>query len=71
MVSEQTILAFQKVVLEEYGKELTLAEADEILKGAVAYFDKLAEIDFRPMPENNINGKRISKLPKSDPNPTG
>jgi|GEM_PF-6622982 len=52
MVSEEIALEFQQIVKEEYGKEITLAEAFEMMNGAVAYYDKLAEIAYREEEEN-------------------
>lgn len=47
MISEITIKDFQQAVSEDYGKEISLQEAKEILTGMVGYFDLLAKIDFR------------------------
>lgn len=47
MASEQTIEKFRDVVKKEYGVELTLKEASEILQNWTAYFDLLAKIHHR------------------------
>ena len=47
MISQQTIKEFQDAVKEEYGDNLTLKQAEEILTGMVNYFDLLAKIHHR------------------------
>ncbi len=47
MASEQTIEKFRDVVKKEYGVDLTLKEASEILHNWMAYFDLLAKIHHR------------------------
>ena len=47
MISEKRIKEFQKAVKEDYGKNITSAEANEIINGLVNYFDLLAKIFHR------------------------
>lgn len=48
-VSEKLILELQKIIKEEYGREVSIAEASEIGNGMVGYFDLLAKMKH----ENN------------------
>lgn len=43
-VSKERILELQIIVKEEYGKEVSFAEASEIARDLVGYFDTLAKI---------------------------
>jgi len=43
-LSEMTIRKFQTILREDYGRELTLAEARVIAEGVVGYFDQQAKI---------------------------
>lgn len=47
MLSEETIKEFRQILEEEYGKELTQAEAAQIAQGFVGYFDLLAKLHHR------------------------
>jgi len=47
MISPETFKEFQEAVKQEYGKDLTEKEAEEILTGAVKYFDLLAKLHHR------------------------
>jgi hypothetical protein len=47
MISEPTILEFQRIIKEEYGKDITFDEASAMTRDLVGYFDKLAEIQHR------------------------
>ncbi len=58
-ISEATIREFQQVVKEDYGKELTLPQASEILATLVGYFELLNRIDARK--NENEYGKPDSK----------
>jgi hypothetical protein len=44
MISEETIMEFQKALQEEYGKDVSFPEASEILFDLVTYFDLLAKM---------------------------
>lgn len=46
-ISEKTILEFQRIAKEEYGRDISFAEASEIANGLVGYFDLLAKIKWR------------------------
>ncbi|MCX6739431.1 MAG: hypothetical protein NT098_05300 [Candidatus Parcubacteria bacterium] len=50
MITPETFKEFQVAVKEIYGKDLTMQEAEEILRGCVGYFDLLAKIDARSNP---------------------
>lgn len=45
-IKETTIQEF-KQILEDYGKEVTISEASEIIYGVVGYFNLLAKIYHR------------------------
>lgn len=44
-LSEKTIEELQQILKEEYGKEMTRAEASEIACALVGYFDTLGKIN--------------------------
>lgn len=45
MINQVTITEFQEAIKEEYGKDISLEEAESILNGLVGYFDVLAKIN--------------------------
>lgn len=45
-VSEAKVLELQKIIKEDYGKEVSLKEASEIANGLVGYFDLLAKMYY-------------------------
>ena len=45
MINKVTITEFHEAIKEEYGKDVTLEEAESILNGLVGYFDVLAKIN--------------------------
>lgn len=49
MVSESILKEFQKIIKEDYGIDITLGQAAEIMNDAVAYFDLLAKIRHREL----------------------
>ena len=51
-VSDATIQEL-KQILNESGKEITEAEASEILRGLIGYFDTLAKIYHREKTKND------------------
>jgi hypothetical protein len=51
-LSEKTIKALQEITREEYGREITFAEATELAAQLVGYFDVLAKIYHREKTEN-------------------
>jgi len=51
-LSEKTIKALQEILAEEYGREVTFAEATEIASNSVGYFDTLAKIYHREKTES-------------------
>jgi uncharacterized protein (DUF927 family) len=55
MVSEPLLKRFQEIIKEDYGKDITLAEAAEFMNDAVGYFDVLAKVHYREEVENIIN----------------
>jgi len=46
MISKKMTVKFQKIVKEEYGKELTYKEARKIVNDLVELFDVLARMSF-------------------------
>jgi hypothetical protein len=57
MISKATILEFQKIIKEEYGKDITFDQASAMTRDLVGYFDKLAEIHHRNLTDKNEEGK--------------
>ena len=53
MVSEKRILELQKIIKEDYGKEVSFPQTSEIANDLVGYFDVLAKIDYKT---KNSNG---------------
>lgn len=47
MVSATLVKKFKEAVKQDFGKDLTVAEADQILNGLVGYFDLLARLRHR------------------------
>ena len=47
MLSTQTIGELKTIVLEEYGRDLSLEETSDLANGLVSYFDLLAEVQHR------------------------
>jgi hypothetical protein len=47
MISQALVLEFQQAIKEDYGRNVSLNEANEILSGLVDYFDTLAKIKHR------------------------
>ena len=52
-VSEVKILELQKIIKEDYGREVSLKEATEIANDLVGYFDTLGKIYHRMKTENS------------------
>lgn len=46
-LSQATILELQKIIKEEYGKEVSSDESAEISRDLVGYFNLLAKINHR------------------------
>jgi len=46
-LSKETISELQRIIREEYGREVSFAEASEIARDLVGYFDQLAKIKWR------------------------
>jgi len=44
MIKKELLKEFQKLIKEEYDRELNSIEAEEIMNNLVAYFDLLAKI---------------------------
>lgn len=47
MVSKKLILEFQKIVKEQYGKEISFSDANKIANGLVDHFDLLAKLNYK------------------------
>jgi hypothetical protein len=54
-ISNPTKENFLRVIKQEYGIDLTLAESTEILETLVGYYDLLAKIYHRDKTKNNDN----------------
>lgn len=44
-VSQRLILELQRIIKEEYGKELSIAEAREVANNLVSFYDLLLKMD--------------------------
>ena len=58
-LSKERILEWQELFKEEYGKELSFAEAEEAANNLVGFFGLLLKIDMRENPQNYI--KKVGK----------
>lgn len=56
-ISEATIEEFRQAVRGDYEREITSAEASEVLRTLVGYFDLLAKIHHRKTTKNNHDNK--------------
>jgi len=62
-LSKERILELQRIFKEEYGKELSFAEATEAANNLVGFFDLLLKIDIRTNPQNYLRrGKNNQNL---------
>jgi len=52
-ISEATIREMREILHEDYGREVTQAEASEITHALVGYFDLLAKIYHREATKND------------------
>jgi hypothetical protein len=55
MLSEAIILELKEIIEQEYGRELSLAEASEVANTLVGYFDLLTKIHHRDQINDNEN----------------
>ncbi len=53
MLSNQTIEDLRQIVREDYGREITEAEASQTASMLIGYFDLLAKIHHRNKHEND------------------
>jgi hypothetical protein len=53
MLSQTTVEELRQILKEEYGKDVSQADASEIAHTLVGYFDLLANIYHREKTENN------------------
>ena len=58
-IYKETIEELQKIIRNEYGRDLSFAEASEIAYGLLGYFDTLARINNKI--ENNNESTKRSK----------
>ena len=47
MVGEELLKELQKIIAEDYGRDLDMSEISEIGNGLVGYFDLLAKINYK------------------------
>lgn len=57
-ISEATIQELKQVLKEDYGKDVNQAEASEILRALVSYYDLLAKIHHREKTQNNYENDK-------------
>ena len=55
MLSEATILELKEIIKQEYGRDLSLAEASDVANTLVGYFDLLAKLHHRDQINENDN----------------
>lgn len=58
-ISETTIQELKQILKEDYGRDVTQAEASEITRTLVSYFDLLAKIYHREKNKNNYDNNKI------------
>lgn len=59
-VSHKLILELQRIIKEEYGKELSIAEAGEVANNLVSFYDLLLKMDTKQKENNNQETKKSS-----------
>ena len=59
-LSKKTISKWQKILKEDYGREISFAEASEAAHNLVGFFDLLLKIDMRNNPQK-YNKKLLTK----------
>jgi hypothetical protein len=59
MVSEQIAKELQLIVKEDYGKDITLAEAFEIMNNMVGYFDLLARMNYEEVEGSDLPATQL------------
>lgn len=67
MISDQTFKEFQEAVKKEYGKDLTDAEAREVLTNWTNYFNLLAKIHHRSVVAKNEEASPDTTTPQTSP----
>ena len=63
MLSNATIQELRQIIFEEFGQEISMAEASEIAKDLVGYFDLLAKIYHRHLTQNNYENDKRPGIP--------
>lgn len=58
LLSKERVLEYQKLFKEEYGKELSFAEASEAAHNLVGFFDLLLKIDMRQNPQKYVKKRQ-------------
>lgn len=62
-ISDTTIQDLRQILREDYGREVTQAEASEIIHGLVGYFDLLAKIYHRDKIKNDYENAKHENFP--------
>jgi len=57
-LSKKTISKWQKILKEDYGREISFAEASEAAHNLVGFFDLLLKIDMRENPQNYVKKRQ-------------
>lgn len=66
MLSEAIILELKEIIKQEYGRELSLAEASEIANTLVGYFDLLAKVHHGDQINDNENEITTGNITEQD-----
>ena len=53
MITLQKIKELQQIIAEDYGRDLTQAQTEDIASTLVRYFDLLAKIKYREIQNNH------------------
>ena len=54
MISQTLVVEFQQAIHDEYGKDVSLKDASEILTDLISYFDLLAKIHHKGLVEKEV-----------------
>lgn len=62
MLSQETVEALRQILKEDYGRDVSRADASEIAHTLVGYYDLLAKIYHREKTESNDTDNNHDKL---------
>lgn len=68
-LSKERILEWQKILKEDYGREISFAEAAEAANNLVGFFSLLLKVDMRINPQNYTKkATKVSRIKNKEQN---